>query len=80
MSALPSKADIPQHCLDVRFGPIGDIQGIRPRRDLVKRTRVELRPSLSPYRGQRQRRLLSRLLGIGKTGITSTDSPEKINR
>jgi hypothetical protein len=25
MSALPPKADIPQHCLDVRFGPQADI-------------------------------------------------------
>jgi len=25
MSALPPKADIPLHCLDARFGPIGDI-------------------------------------------------------
>jgi len=24
MSALPSKTDIPQHCLDVRFGPEPD--------------------------------------------------------
>jgi len=25
MSALPSKAHIPQHCLDIRFGPEADI-------------------------------------------------------
>jgi hypothetical protein len=31
MSALPPKADIPQHCLDVRFGPEADIVSLRAR-------------------------------------------------